>query len=387
MRADYHPLRLRRILPSAGHLLELEAAAAARDRGGAEPGARERLGREVACLLSAHSATRTWGQGLVRCEFLDLSKAIQWARAGRRILVVPIREVQGATRPEAMRVGRILLPAPFIYLAFADPLPTPDPELSLEGKYLGEGGATELLLAGFADHIAATIVVVRRKGDRGSAAFLLRCEIPLGDPEPPLAAAVSISAAEGFGAFASNPTIVADRVRWTAALAKALETALHAASQAAAAPLPRGRRDPAEVGGLAEETAESQTIVPVPVAEFVAIPSAEGGCIADVLFGTTPPRLRHRCPSLQPRRRPHRCDRRMQRVGEGTSDAVRPGTAAVRSCGPTTRARSGNSRAPPKRTTSTEDPPAPHGRSGSIISTSAPLTRLGGCEGMGWTPP
>ena len=51
MRADYHPLRLRRILPAAGHLLDLEAAAAARGTERPDAGTRERFVRAVGRLL------------------------------------------------------------------------------------------------------------------------------------------------------------------------------------------------------------------------------------------------------------------------------------------------------------------------------------------------
>lgn len=298
MRADYHPLRLRRILPAAGHLLDLEAAAAGRGPDRPEAGSRERLVRAVGRLLGAREGGAAWTESSLRTECLGLSRALQWARAGSRIFVVPSGGLEGMPAPGEMRVGGIALPAPVVYVAFLEPLPTPDPDLLIEGVYLGEGGAAASLLAGFADHVAATAVVVDRAGDRGSAAVLVRCAIPTRDPDVEVAEAAAASLSGPVGRESPDPTPGGhgNRPQWTAAIARASEIALHGAAQAAANPLPARRRRPAGTGDPEAEAGEDGGTCPAAVPEIVVEPRGRSGGLAEFLFGETPPRLRHRWP-------------------------------------------------------------------------------------------
>lgn len=299
MRADYHPLRLRRILPAAGHLLDLEAAAAARGPDRPEAGSRERLVRAVGRLLAGREGAPVWTESSLRAECLGLSKALQWARAGSRIFVVPEGGPAGMPAPGAMRVGDIALPAPVVYIAFVEPLPTPDPDLLVEGVYLGEGGAVGSLLAGFADHVAATAVLVGRAGDSGSAALLARCAIPTRDPDLGVAEAAAASLA---GSFTDPPA-------WTAAVARACEITLRAAAQATASPLRARQRRPAGAGEPVAEPEDDVGTCPPAVPEIVVEPPGRSGGLAEFLFGEAPPRLRHRWPDTAP---------------EGASSASRP---------------------------------------------------------------
>ncbi|OAH19117.1 hypothetical protein AX289_30140 [Methylorubrum populi] len=298
MRADYHPLRLRRILPAAGHLLDLEAAAAARGTERPDAGTRERFVRAVGRLLGEFEGAPAWTECSLRSECLGLSRALQWARAGSRIFVVPSGGLEGMPAPGEMRIGGIALPAPVVYVAFFEPLPTPDPDLLIEGVYLGEGGGAASLLAGFADHVAATAVIVGRAGDRGSAAVLVRCAIPTRDPGLGVAVATDAFLSRPVGRESPDPTpgTHGDRPQWTAAIARAAEIALHGAALAAANPLTARRRRPAGTGEPETEGGDDGETCLAAVPEIVVEPRGRSEGLAEFLFGETPPRLRHRWP-------------------------------------------------------------------------------------------
>lgn len=307
----YHPLSIRTVFPGHSHLADLEERAAARS--GLAPVAADvdAYILEIRRLLLAGSIKGGVPidsfllDRVARDEALRLSRALQWARSGNRIVRVPAGGPPGGTRRGDMRVGGIRLPSPCVYVAFSDDFPAPDPEARIAGIYLGEGGSREALAAGWAEYVWALVICESRSGDvLGSAAASWHATVPTDDPDRTISEALSHS----FGSEAAFPAPFAFRddgagpsEEWRAVLTEAIECALMAAAMASvAAVIPRVRVPqvehlPDDASTTRDGTSDDE---PAGIHSSEATPPAAPACgprgIADMVFGSDAPRSRNR---------------------------------------------------------------------------------------------
>lgn len=344
---DYHPLRLRAVLPGSAHLGDLEARASART-------SRERNASDVEAYL-AEIRHLLEGRALARGErptpefirrsaadeALRISKALQWARSAPRVVRVPSAGPPGGPDRGTLRVGGIRLPAPCIYVAFSDDFPTPDADVRIAGAYLGEGGSLEALVSGWVEYVWALAVAVQRTGEPlGSATASWHASIPTADP----ARRVSEVLVEGFRGEAATAAAVhfgspsIPPPAWHAHLADAVECALLAAAQSCVAHVvtaPRRRpslpdaSDAMDAGG--DEDRVDEPDAPAVVHEASVGPRSA----AEVVFGPASPRARNRW--------------LVEREPPATAAAPDRPNASVRSAGGVRRKVSGHDRSPHSR--------------------------------------
>ncbi len=305
---DYHPLRLRTVLPGSAHLGDLEARAAARTSRGRNASDVEAYLAEIRHLLEERARGRDEEATpeLIRLTALDealrISKALQWARSAPRVVRVPSSGPPNSPARGTLRVGGIQLPASCIYVAFSDDFGSPDPDVRIAGVYLGEGGSLEALASGWVEYVWALVVAVQRTGEPlGSATASWHASIATADPTR----RVSEALARSFGdedATASTVHFGDPRnppAAWHAPLAEAIECALLAAAHAAVANVvPRIRRRPylpdavelIDAGG----DGAGDPIVDIDAQPAVREAAAEPRTPAEVVFGPASPRARNR---------------------------------------------------------------------------------------------
>lgn len=302
----YHPLAIRSVFPGHSHLAELEERAAARSGPAQAAADVEAYVSEIQRLLSARGIVKGSQPEPIRLdrtardEALRISRALQWARSGSRIVRVSAGGPPGGPAPGVMRVGGIRLPSPCVYVAFSDDFPTPDPTTRIAGVYLGEGGSREALAAGWAEYVWALVIGEDRCGHAlGSAAASWHATLPTDDPDRTIRDALdrSLSAAAASPPpFAAGSGQADHPEEWRAPLAEAIECALRAAALASVAPVvPRIRVVPEE--NLTDDTTTAED--GVPAVEPAGICTKDGPVpgprrVADVVFGSDAPRSRNR---------------------------------------------------------------------------------------------
>lgn len=307
----YHPLSIRSVFPGHSHLLGLEERAAARS--GPAPVAADvhAYVSEIRRLISARGIVK--GSQLepihldrtARDEALRISRALQWARSGSRIVRVCADGPAGGPAPGVMRIGGIRLPSPCVYVAFSDDFATPDPTTRIAGVYLGEGGSREALAAGWAEYVWALVIGEDRSGHAlGSAAASWHATLPTDDPDRTIRDALdrSLSAASAAPPpFAAGSGQADHPEEWRAPLAAAIECALRAAALASVAPVvPRIRVVPEVDLADAITTAEDGVPAVEPTgsrpesgpADDSPVPGPR--LVSDVVFGSDAPRSRNR---------------------------------------------------------------------------------------------
>ena len=307
---DYHPLRLRSVLPGSAHLVTLEARAAARTLRAPVAADVDAYISEIRHLLDerAHQRGERPGADLLGRTALDealrISKALQWARSGSRVVRVSSAGPPGMPARGTLRVGGIQLPAACVYVAFADAFPTPDPGVRIAGVYLGEGGSLESLAAGWVEHVWALAIAVPRSGEAlGSATASWHASIGTADPgrlvsealgRPVAGGQCNASASSAQFGHAVNPP-----PEWHETLSEAVECALQAAALASVASVvPRTRALPSD--GPLEDPAEAAVVEPALETARSGVPrignarSGDPRSFADLVFGPASPRARNR---------------------------------------------------------------------------------------------
>jgi hypothetical protein len=302
---DYHPLRLRSVLPGSAHLGDLESRAAARTLHGRNASDVEAYLAEIRQLLEARAHVRgemptpELIERTALDEALRISKALQWARSAPRVVRVPSAGPPSSPPRGTLRVGGIQLSAPCVYVAFSDDFPTEDPDVRIAGVYLGEGGSLEALASGWVEYLWALAVAVQRTGEPlGSATASWHTAISTADPTERVSEALVRSFSEGTIAatgthFGPTPPPAA---AWHAPLANAIECALLAASHSCVAnvvPRPRGQPATADAVDLIDVGSDD------PEDADAARPDVHGAVArprtpAEVVFGPAPPRSRNR---------------------------------------------------------------------------------------------
>ncbi|MGU3558601.1 hypothetical protein [Methylobacterium radiotolerans] len=306
----YHPLSIRSVFMGHSHLAGLEERAAARSGPAQVAADVDAYISEIRRLLSARGIVRGAQpepnrlDRTARDEALRISRALQWARSGSRIVRVSYGGPPGGPAPGVMRVGGIRFPALCVYVVFSDDFATPDPRMRIAGVYLGEGGSREALAAGWAEYVWALVIGEDRSGDAlGSAAASWHSTLPTGDPDRTIHDALdrSLSEAAASPPFAAGSEVVDPSEEWRAALVAAVECALRAAALASVAPVvPQIRVVPAEDRTDDTTTAEDGAPAVEPTGmdpeesppDAGSVPGPRG--IADVVFGSDAPRSRNR---------------------------------------------------------------------------------------------
>lgn len=307
----YHPLSIRSVFAGHSHLADLEERAAARSGPAQAVADVDAYVSEIRRLLSARGIVKGSQPDPIRLdriardEALRISRALQWARSGSRIVRVSAGGPPGGPAPGVMRVGGIRLPSPCVYVAFSDDFPTPDPTTRIAGVYLGEGGSREALAAGWAEYVWALVIGEDRSGDAlGSATASWHATMPTDDPDRTIHDALNRSLSQAAASpppFAAGSEVAAPSDEWRVALIAAIEGALRAAALASVAPVvPRIRVVPADE--LPDGTATSEDGVPavettgigseVNLPDDGQAPGPRG--FADVVFGSDAPRSRNR---------------------------------------------------------------------------------------------
>jgi hypothetical protein len=307
----YHPLSIRSVFTGHSHLADLEERAAARSGPAQVAADVDGYILEIRRLLSARGISKGMNPGperldrTAREEALRISRALQWARSGKRIVWVPADGPAGGPPPGVMRVGGIRLPSPCVYVAFSDDLAPPEPTMRIAGVYLGEGGSREALAAGWAEYVWALVIGEDRSGDAlGSAAASWHATLPTGDPDRTICDALEHSlstASTSPSPFAAVGQEADPSEEWRTTLTGAIECALRAAALASVAPVvPRIRVGPAEDLPDDATTAEDGAAAVDP-GEFDREASPpDGGTargsrgVAEVVFGSDAPRSRNR---------------------------------------------------------------------------------------------
>jgi hypothetical protein len=307
----YHPLSIRSVFQGHSHLADLEERAAARSGPAPVAADVDAYILEIRRLLLARGSGKGMPSGpilldrVARDEALRLSRALQWARSGNRIVRVPAGGPPGGPRRGEMRVGGIQLPSPCVYVAFSDDFPSPDPAARIAGVYLGEGGSREALAAGWAEYVWALVICESRSGDvLGSAAASWHATVPTDDPDRTISDALdhSFESKAAFPApFAFPDDGAGPSAEWRAPLTEAVECALLAAAMASiAAVVPRVRIP--QIENLPDDatTTEDGTSHDEPVgihpeeATAPAAPARGPRGIADLVFGSDALRSRNR---------------------------------------------------------------------------------------------
>lgn len=307
---DYHPLRLRSVLPGSAHLALLEARAAARNLPSPVAADVQAYLAEIRHLLEERALARgerpdadLIGRTAVD-EALRISKALQWARSGNRVVRVPSGGPPGNPARGTLQVGGIQLPTACVYVAFSDDFPGPDPRTRIAGVYLGEGGSLEALAAGWVEQIWALPIVVPRSGDAlGSAAASWHAAIGTADPTRRVCEVLSRSFAGNPGAKSTSSIHFGHAVlpppEWHGALIDAIECALQAAALASvAAVVPRTRSSAPDLpieGIVLETVADEDLEDPRTDAQRTGNEgSPRPRTFIDVVFGPAPPIARNR---------------------------------------------------------------------------------------------
>lgn len=307
----YHPLSIRSVFAGHSHLAELEERAAARSGPTQAAADVNAYVSEIRRLLSARGIVKgsqiepTRLDRTARDEALRISRALQWARSGSRIVRVSADGPPGGPAAGVMRVGGIRLPSPCVYVAFSDDFPTPDPTMRIAGAYLGEGGSREALAAGWAEYVWALVIGEDRSGDTlGSATASWHATMPTDDPDRTIHDALDRSLSKAAASpppFAAGSEVYDPSEEWRAALIAAIEGALRAAALASVAPVvPRIRVVPAD--DLPDDTTpvgdEVSAVEPAGIGAEDGPPDAGPVLgprgVADVVFGSDAPRSRNR---------------------------------------------------------------------------------------------